>query len=571
MLPEECDVVVIGAGIGGLTSAALLAKAGHRVCVLEMADSPGGYLAGFRRQKFLFDTGIHWLNQCGPGGAVRRVLDIVGPGAPETPMLRKIRRYKGQSFDYLLTDDPDALRDRIVADVPDQARGIERFFAASKALGSALTGFADHMRIAATMSLLEKATHGIGMASRGLRARLPGYLKWSTEDAFDELFEAPVMARIFCSEERLLSCILPLGWAYEHDYQCAPRGGARELWRFLVRAIRSWQGQVVCRTRVERIHVESGRATGVSYVTGTRRGSIRAKYVLAACDQASVYERMLPPGSVDQEWVAKLREAEIGDSHVSVFLGLDRPAEDLGFGSELYMLTRDDVSRRDHNAGDPTRVAITALAASVRDPSLAPEGMGTLRLCVAANIRDADHWKTGPGLARGPEYAAYKNAYADILIERVERALSPRLREHVVVREVATPITHLRYTGNRDGSIVGTKASRANLWSGVAHYFTPVRNLIFSGQWAELGGGVPIAVKAGVNAALLVMKSEHSRAFRSLVEAIDGTRAVDDLDPALLQPLPSAPTSRPSEYHPRDDHREDPGGRSRVGERAGAR
>ena len=67
-LKPHYDVTVIGAGVGGLTAAALLSKAGLSVCVLEMADHSGGYLAGFRRKHFLFDTAIHWLNQCSPGG-----------------------------------------------------------------------------------------------------------------------------------------------------------------------------------------------------------------------------------------------------------------------------------------------------------------------------------------------------------------------------------------------------------------------------------------------------------------------------------------------------------------------
>ena len=65
-LPSECDVLVIGSGMGGLSSAALLAKSGLRVCVVEAELRPGGYLAGFRRRDFRFDTAIHWLNQCGP-------------------------------------------------------------------------------------------------------------------------------------------------------------------------------------------------------------------------------------------------------------------------------------------------------------------------------------------------------------------------------------------------------------------------------------------------------------------------------------------------------------------------
>ncbi|MDQ3032836.1 MAG: NAD(P)/FAD-dependent oxidoreductase [Myxococcota bacterium] len=542
MLPEECDVVVIGAGMGGLTSAALLAKSGLRVCVLEMADYPGGYLAGFRRRDFVFDTAIHWLNQCGPEGAVRRVLNVIGEGAPETPALRRIRRYRGESFDYLLTDEPDSLRDQLAADHPEQAAELHRFFAAAKKLGIAFEQFADHMRIPETMSMLEKAGHGLGMASFGVQHFLK-YIRWSTEEGFDGLFRAPALARMFCSEERLVSCVTPIGWAYTGDYQSAPIGGSRELPRFLVRAIESWGGHVASRARVDRIHVERGRVTGVSLMLGTRapvRCSIRAKYVLAACDSASVYEHMLPPKTIDPKLIAKLREADIGDSHVTVFLGLDRPAEELGLGDELYMITRDDVSRQDHNGGDPTRVAITALAGSTRDPSLAPAGKGTLRLSVAAKMDYADRWKTGPDLARGPEYAAFKKSYADILIARTEAALSLRLREHVELCEIATPVTHLRYTGNRDGSIVGTKPSGANVRSGVAHYLTPIKNLIFSGMWAELGGGVPIAVKAGTNAALLVMREERKQAFANLAEVLDGKRAASDLDPEWLKALPSA-------------------------------
>lgn len=544
MLPDECDVVVIGAGMGGLTSAALLAKAGLRVCVLEMADYPGGYLAGFRRKEFSFDTAIHWLNQCGPDGAVRRVLRIIGEDAPHTPALQRIRRYRGESFDYLLTDDPDALRDQLAAEHPEQARGIHQFFAASEKLGVALESFVDHMRIPETMSLLEKAEHQIGQASFGLQ-HFVKYLRWSTEDAFQKLFPAPVLAKMFASEERLVSCLMPMGWAYTGDYQAAPRGGSRELPRFLVRAIEAWGGQVVSRARVDRIHVEDGRIRGVTLTHGSRhpvQRSIRAKYVLAACDSASVYETLLPPGTIKPKLIDKLRTAEIGDSHLTVFLGLDRPAEELGFGDELYMLTRDDVSRADHNAGDPMRVAITALAATTRDPSLAPPGKGTLRLSVTTNIRYGDHWKTGPGLERGPAYVAFKKAYADILLSRVEKTLSPRLRQHIEVCEIATPITHFRYTGNRDGSIVGTKPCGANVRSGVAHYLTPVENLIFSGQWAELGGGVPIAVKAGTNAALIVLRRERQQAFANLADALDGKRATDDLDPAWLRPLPLAPT-----------------------------
>lgn len=72
----EYDVIVIGAGISGLTAAGLLSRAGLSVCVLEMDARPGGYLAGFRRKDFRFDSAIHWLNQLGPDGLVTRVFSM---------------------------------------------------------------------------------------------------------------------------------------------------------------------------------------------------------------------------------------------------------------------------------------------------------------------------------------------------------------------------------------------------------------------------------------------------------------------------------------------------------------
>src|SRR3954465_1063993 len=127
-LKNYYDVIVIGAGVGGLTSAALLSKAGLSVCVLEKEPRVGGYLAGFRRKHFIFDTAIHWLNQYGPGGMLDKLFSAIGSDFPKAIAQQRIRRYKGENFDYLLTNQPNDLRDELIRDFPDDRTGIEKFF-----------------------------------------------------------------------------------------------------------------------------------------------------------------------------------------------------------------------------------------------------------------------------------------------------------------------------------------------------------------------------------------------------------------------------------------------------------
>ena len=126
-LETQYDVIIIGAGIGGLTAAALLSKTGLSVCVLEKEPHVGGYLAGFRRKDFIFDTAIHWLNQYGPEGMVTKLFDVLGSDHPRAITLQRTRRYKGSGYNYLLTNNPDKLRDQLIAEFPPKKKGLERF------------------------------------------------------------------------------------------------------------------------------------------------------------------------------------------------------------------------------------------------------------------------------------------------------------------------------------------------------------------------------------------------------------------------------------------------------------
>ena len=206
-------------------------------------------------------------------------------------------------------------------------------------------------------------------------------------------------------------------------------------------------------------------------------------------------------------------------------MALDCPAEDLGFGTELTLICSDESTRDEHSSGDPHKSAISVLAPTVRDKTLSPVDKGTLTLYVPAWITYENYWKTERNengeFIRTEAYKSLKETYANVIIDRVVKKMCPNLREHILFCEVATPITYYRYTQNRDGSMMGTRPGKINMQSKIAHYKTPVKNVIIGGHWAELGGGVPIATKAAYNASLIVLKDKNMEAYNELVDVME--------------------------------------------------
>ena len=72
-IPQKCDVVIVGAGVGGLTCACYLAKAGAKVVLVEKHYVPGGYCSSFTRGKYYFDAGAHYLGSCRPDGQLGKL------------------------------------------------------------------------------------------------------------------------------------------------------------------------------------------------------------------------------------------------------------------------------------------------------------------------------------------------------------------------------------------------------------------------------------------------------------------------------------------------------------------
>jgi phytoene dehydrogenase-like protein len=535
-LKDYYDVVVIGAGIGGLTSAALLSKAGLSVCVLEKEPRVGGYLAGFRRKHFIFDTAIHWLNQYGPGGLVDKLFEAIGSDHPRAVEQQRIRRYKGEHFDYLLTNKPDAMRDQLIKDFPEDKKGIERLFRKAKRIGRSFSTYNRIFRSEETMSFFQRLKNKL----RLLEFAIPfiPYLSFSGEKGLkrglNRFFKNPRLQEIFSGEQEILGCLIPIGWSYYHDFQSPPKGGSQVIPQWLQYVINYYKNPVALQCQVKEIFVDKGCATGVSFEHRGKIHSINSKYIIAACDIETLYEKMLPAAAIPASLKRKLKNADLYSSSITVSLALDCTAESLGFNEELIHLVDENQLFAEQSGGNPLLCEISIIAPSMRDKSLAPENQGTLTLYMPAVMDYKNEWETHLDIfgkrVRGEAYQQLKKEVAEILISRVEAKLAPGLKAHILFYEVATPVTHWRYTGNKNGTMMGARPGRANMKNKISHYRTPVKNLILGGHWAELGGGVPIAAKAGANACLLILQKENKAAFQSLAGYMNNTVSLVSLN-----------------------------------------
>jgi phytoene dehydrogenase-like protein len=532
---QHYDVVIIGGGISGLTSAALFSKAGISCCVIEMDNRPGGYLAGFRRHDFRFDSAIHWLNNCGPNGLVTKIFKIIGDDYPKCRDQKNIRRFVSDDFDYMVTNNPDELKEQWIAEFPHEKKGIIRFFRDAKRIGKSFDRYANLSRTMNSMKWYEYPIHGLKML--GFALPFIPHIRYTGDEklkkGLNRYFTDEKLHRVFCSEPDVLSCLIPISWAYIKDFQLPPEGGSQSFPEWLMYATEKMNGDIFFKSKVTEVLVEDNVVKGVKFDHRGTIHTISSKYVIAACDAETLFEKMLPQKSVPTKMKERLKGAPLYASALTVALGIDCPAEELGLGEEIVFLADPSVSRHDLGQGDPHLSGIHILASTVRDKSLSLPEHGTITLFIPAWMENNHFWgceidEKGDYI-RGDEYNRIKDEYANILIDRVEEKLIPNLRKHILYCDVATPITHFRYTGNKNGTMMAQKPGKENYQGKVASYITPVQNLFLSGHWADLGGGIPIAIKSSINTTLLVLQKEDKKRFKLLANYMDGKIGVDQL------------------------------------------
>jgi all-trans-retinol 13,14-reductase len=475
----DCDDIVIGTGMGGLTVGAMLARSGRRVLMLEAHDQPGGYAHTFRIRGFRFCAQVHYLFNCGEGESIHNLLSALDV-ADRVPFVR----LDPEGFDHIVIDGervrvPNGLakyRDRLTRRYPQHAKPLREYFRIVGVVGDELDrieGLPD--RITRSLPLLLSTAYE--------HRHLVRYRRWTLEDLYDQV-KMPPRLRAFLAGQcgdyllppRDVSFLLHVALVRGYDRGAYyPRKHYFHFVETIAASITSRLGcAILFEHAVDRIHVEEGKVSGVTTTNGKRFTASR--YISNVDPRATA--RLAGEHHFARD--AKKLAYDYSCGTFTMYLavkGLD--LRDHGFGSwNTWHYPHEDINRIyddqlvRHDLSNPWLFMSTPTLHSDA-PGLCPPGHQILEIATCCDHARLDRMRVADRRAYNHE----KKKIRERILDVVEAAYVPNLRAHVALRLAGTPTTNERFCRAPEGNAYGSALTPANVGYGRRPYKTALDNL----------------------------------------------------------------------------------------------
>lgn len=492
---SDYDVVVIGAGNGGLTAAATLTQKGLKVLLLEKHNIAGGCATSFCRGRYEFEVALHQLSGLGTKekpGPLLNVLDQLNVG---------------QSLDWVEMENlyriilPGHLNLTLPADREGCITALQHCFPAEK---EAINAYFDLI-----YGFFFELMRAFYMKDPEITAeKYPLYFKYAlknTSDVLDEYLTDPLLklavSVYWCymglPPSRLsFTDMAALLFSYLEFKPLHLRGGSQAMSAALLDQILQHGGTVRFNCAACGLEVQDGKVTGVFTQDDVL---IKTRAVVSNASSLDTYLDFIGPSAAAAPKLNELKGSTVGPSSFTIYVGLDCTPAELGINEATnFICTSTDM---DHAFArcrqlDPSDDMLLLTCYNLVDPSFAPPGCSQV---VIVDLKYSESWESVP-----PEqYYQTKYDCAEIILKRIE-SLYPGFREHIEEIEVATPLTHMRFLGHPGGAIYGFDqyAKDSSLFLSQR---SPVQRLYLAGAWAGSGGFQP-TLNSGVQAARAVIR-----------------------------------------------------------------
>ena len=504
---------MIGSGIGGLSVAALLAKAGKKVLVLERHYILGGYTQFFQRKGYEWDVGLHYVG------------DVHIDGTP----LNKAFRYI--SNDKLKWEPLDDVYDRAVF-----GDTTYEFVRGKENLRAKLKGYfpdqKDQKSIDEYFILLEKvAKLGIGYYAEKaippflarifgswLRSSVLKYSDQTTLDVLKKITDNEKLIGVLTAQYGDYGLLPSQSSFYMHALLANhylegagyPVGGAGMIAETIVPVIEASGGSAVYNVEVKAIVVDGNKAIGVEMADGKK---IFADLVISDAGVINTFSKLLPNEvAAKHGLLEKLKHLQPSAAHMGLYLGFKESPQSLKLPKCNFWVFPDQYN---HEAGRAnykdfkSELPVTYISfPAAKDPEWQRKhpNMTTVEGIIIVPYEWFSKWENTSWKKRDEEYERLKKQVAEQMLEKIYH-VTPQLKGKIDYMEVSSPLSTKKFTNHQKGEIYGVAHTPERFRQEFLKPYTPVKNLFLTGQ-DVLIASIAGAMMGGVLCASAILKKD---------------------------------------------------------------
>jgi len=504
----DYDIIIIGAGIGGLTCGNLLAKHGFNTLILEQHFKPGGYVTSYKRDGFLFDV-VHVIGGLRKGLPIERVLSFIG-------IDKKVEFIEvDKTFKFIYPDvtvdchtDIDKYEQELINNFPQEKENIHKYFKASKSIWhEILTSYY-------SPNILQFLSYPFRFPN------LVKYMDKTYQEFLDRFFKDSKLKEILGSgwgylglNNPRVSSLYMVGMymSYHMGGAWYPKGGYQSMSDAFADCFKEHGGTLRLRTMVKKILIERNKAVGVELEDGEK---IRARYVISNADTKRTFLNLVREENLSKVFVNKIKNLQQSASGFVVHLGvnMELPRElhcgcimyfpDYGIAENIFRLA--DMDEIETN---PRRFGFGLSVSSLKDPELAPEGCHCVDIIyMPAPYMYKNNWMKD----NKKKYNELKGKIAENLIKAAEN-LIPGLSKHIVIKDINTPLTFERYTLATHGGWYDSACTPGQSLLKRIPSRTPIERLYMTGAKTFPGPGMFGAIQSGLFTADVILKGKLTK------------------------------------------------------------
>ncbi len=473
------SALIIGAGVGGLACGAALARMDYHVRILEQHFLLGGYIQSFKRKKWRWNIGTHYLGKMDENDQIFRVFSrLVNDGIRFTDMDMAYEKIVTKEYTYDVLGSSDLYKRQLQKDFPEDSDGIERFWI--------------------LLNLVEKKK-AVLLGPRLFRGIRRWFLKYLFRYTFRHVRDKSLRQVLneSISNDRLkeilsLHCgkvMLPpdqfsfLSYALmQNSYRNGamyPSGSGDAITDAFKASIEKSDGTIEKRVEVKQIIIENGKATGVALSDGTL---IEADVVISNIGIIETIERLIPEEERTEKQRTIVSTHQPSYSYITLFLGFKGDLSSFEIANANYRLLTDtpfDFEPDPREEGWRANY-ITIAFPSFRNAEHTDPLHHTAEIIVPMQHRYFDKWQGTKVGKRGDDYDRLKEKITDDLLGILDEQF-PGLSEYVAFTNLSTPLTNEYYTRHKYGAAAGIAPTTLKLNDDNLHPASGIENLYYTG------------------------------------------------------------------------------------------